>query len=313
MAYSFKQADLEVFLSNENKEQKILFPKQKGYRKICKENINDKIFLIKNFANTNDDIKILFDDVDFDYFQEYMYLTFVVDGSMRADLNKKSLVYENSKTTIHKSANFSIQSLEIQANTNFSALGILVHNSIMDELNISLTDTLILKHSITKPKLNNLAKNILSLPNLSNLEHLHLQSMALDLVYNELKSLEKKPTKYDVLFLKYDIEALYWAKELLENSDHFIGISELSKKVHLNEFKLKIGFKRYFSLTPYQISIQSRLEKAKTLLQDKELNINEISQKIGFRHPQSFSAAFTRHFGICPKDMRKVKKNIIIH
>lgn len=306
MSYKINKKDYEEFFNNNLREQNLLFPKEKGFNESFKEIINDKIFIMGHSLKTNDDIKILCDDICFDDLQDYFYITLITKGQMKSNLNKQSFIHESQKTTIYKSANYPTTSIEFKANTNFSGIGLAVHSSVMEDLKITPTNTNneILKHSNTKPKLNNLAKNILSLSNLTALTRLSLQSMALEIVYHELTSLAKKPKKYDVLFLKYDIEALHYAKEILENSDEFMGISKLSKKVHLNEFKLKLGFKKYFGLTPYQVSINSRLEKAKILLQDKELSITEISQKIGFKFTQSFSSAFIRHFGICPKDIK---------
>lgn len=312
MSYRLKQKDYEEFFKNNSRGQNFLFPKEKGFQETFRETINDKIFLVGHTLRSNDNIEIFYDDIQNDDLKDYFYIILITNGKVKSNSSKQSFIYESLKTIIHKNANNPVRSMEFQANTNFRAIGIAVHNSILEDLKINLTNTNkeILKHSTTKPKLNNLAKNILNLSNLTAIERLNLQSMTLEIVYDELTSLIQKPKKYDVLFLKYDIEALHLAKELLENSFEPLSITQLSKKVHLNEFKLKVGFKRYFGLTPYQISINSRLEKAKTLLQDKELNIAEISQQIGFKHQQSFSYAFMRHFGICPKDVRKTAKNL---
>lgn len=42
------------------------------------------------------------------------------------------------------------------------------------------------------------------------------------------------------------------------------------------------------------------LEKAKNILLNSDININEIAYKLGFEHPQSFSKFFKKKAGITP-------------
>ena len=50
------------------------------------------------------------------------------------------------------------------------------------------------------------------------------------------------------------------------------------------------------------------LEKAKTLLKNSNLTINEIAYELGFEYPQNFSKLFKKKVGLSPTDFRNEKQ-----
>jgi len=105
----------------------------------------------------------------------------------------------------------------------------------------------------------------------------------------------------------YDIPAIEKAKQIIETdpSEH-IFISRLAEKVGLNEFKLKLGFRELFKISPYQYLLQLRLQQAKTLLEDTDLTINEIADSVGFKSYNGFSTTFKRLYKLSPTHYRKL-------
>ncbi|MCH9812657.1 MAG: AraC family transcriptional regulator [Epsilonproteobacteria bacterium] len=55
----------------------------------------------------------------------------------------------------------------------------------------------------------------------------------------------------------------------------------MSKRVKLNEFKLKTGFKKIFEMTPYGMLFVHRMNYGKYLLEKSEYNIKEIAAIVG--------------------------------
>lgn len=101
-----------------------------------------------------------------------------------------------------------------------------------------------------------------------------------------------------------DIEKLHYARELIEaNIKNPKTIIQLSQLTGINDFKLKRDFKRIFGKTIFEYLTEYRLNKAREMLQEGYL-INEIAYNIGYKHPQHFSAAFKRYFGICPSEIK---------
>jgi AraC-like DNA-binding protein len=82
------------------------------------------------------------------------------------------------------------------------------------------------------------------------------------------------------------------------------SLQSLSKTFCLNEFKLKKGFKELFGETVFGYIHSLRMQHAKDLLLDGELNVNEISGKVGYKNPNHFSTAFKKQFGITPSLVR---------
>ena len=103
----------------------------------------------------------------------------------------------------------------------------------------------------------------------------------------------------------YDFEAIRKAKKIMETdpSEHLI-ISRLADKAGINEFKLKIGFREIFGISPYKYLTKIRLDMAKELLEDTDYTIGEIADKVGFETHNGFSMCFKNAFGILPSRYR---------
>ncbi|MCV6606625.1 MAG: AraC family transcriptional regulator, partial [Campylobacterales bacterium] len=144
-----------------------------------------------------------------------------------------------------------------------------------------------------------------------SLERIKLQSLILEITHSEildLTNLKEEKKSSQIKFSDFDKEALHKAKEILSNNfKNPPSINQLSKLVHLNEFKLKYGFKFFFNTTPYGIVADMRMEKAKELLEKSYLNINEISLEVGFKHSTNFSKAFFNKYKVLPKDVVKTR------
>jgi len=101
-----------------------------------------------------------------------------------------------------------------------------------------------------------------------------------------------------------EMEAIYKAEEIISsNIAAHTPIPELSKKVLLNEFRLKQLFKTVFGMGPYEYLIRKRLEKAKELLENG-LSVKEVAAQVGYR-PSDFTTAFRKHFGFPPSIIKK--------
>jgi AraC-like DNA-binding protein len=103
-----------------------------------------------------------------------------------------------------------------------------------------------------------------------------------------------------------DRERLFAARDFLEArvSDP-PALTEVARKVGLNEYKLKHGFKQLFGTTVHAYLTDKRLELARSLLLDTERTAAEIAFSLGYASPQHFSHAFKQRFGVTPKSMRK--------
>jgi AraC family transcriptional regulator, transcriptional activator of the genes for pyochelin and ferripyochelin receptors len=83
------------------------------------------------------------------------------------------------------------------------------------------------------------------------------------------------------------------------------NLSEVSKAVGLNEYKLKRGFKEMFNNTVFGYLTEQRLHLAHRTLLDTEKSAAEIATDFGYGTPQYFNNAFKKKFGETPLAIKK--------
>ncbi|MDQ8202597.1 AraC family transcriptional regulator [Pelagicoccus sp. SDUM812003] len=82
------------------------------------------------------------------------------------------------------------------------------------------------------------------------------------------------------------------------HEDH--SIAQLSRASHLNEFKLKRGFKERFGTTVFGYLRQVRMERARDILQAGSSSVIEVANAVGYSNPSHFARAFKEAYGINP-------------
>lgn len=96
------------------------------------------------------------------------------------------------------------------------------------------------------------------------------------------------------------------AKEIvIEQMSNPPSLEELSKEVGLNIKKLKTTFKEYYGVPVFTFLLNYKMEQAKTLLTENQLNVNEVASHLGYSGSSHFIAAFKKKFGITPKQFAK--------
>ena len=91
---------------------------------------------------------------------------------------------------------------------------------------------------------------------------------------------------------------------LIENLDNPPSLTELSKTIGLNTFKLKKNFKALFGVPVFKYLHNERLKKAHQLIRDEGYTIQEASWHVGYDSLSSFSNAFAKKFGYRPSEIK---------
>jgi AraC-like DNA-binding protein len=100
-------------------------------------------------------------------------------------------------------------------------------------------------------------------------------------------------------------EKLYEAKEILSrNLESPPSLSELSRQIGLNSFKLKKNFKELFGVPVFKYLQNQRMAKAYELLQSGNVSIQEAAWNVGYDSLSSFSNAFSKKFGFRPSEIK---------
>ncbi|MBU2905929.1 AraC family transcriptional regulator [Arenibacter algicola] len=102
---------------------------------------------------------------------------------------------------------------------------------------------------------------------------------------------------------KATIEKIEMASKIIKSElDSMDNIVDLAKRVGVNQNKLQQGFKFLYKTSVNEYIQNYRLEKAKELLETTDLNITEITYKIGISSRSYFSKLFKAKYGISPKE-----------
>ncbi len=145
---------------------------------------------------------------------------------------------------------------------------------------------------------------------------------------HEIRMLLTKRTELGVID-KLDVLALNMTLSTIADADKTAGAETkpLDAKIKLDKIaqKLQSGarlenlihqygysrrrfyyeWSRFFSVSPKQMQLESKLEKAQSLLQNSTLSIMEIAQTCGFSSHRYFHECFQRHCLCTPGDYRR--------
>lgn len=91
---------------------------------------------------------------------------------------------------------------------------------------------------------------------------------------------------------------------LLDNIDNPPSLSEISKQIGLNTFKLKKEFKEFFGVPVFKYLQNERLTLAHKLMRNQEMTVQEAAWHVGYDSLSSFSNAFDKKFGYRPSQIK---------
>lgn len=103
----------------------------------------------------------------------------------------------------------------------------------------------------------------------------------------------------------YDKDCIMYAREyIMSNLEAPPSLSDLSKIVGINEYKLKRGFKELFGNTVFGYLSDARLEIAKNDLLKSKKTAGSIASELGYSSIQHFSNSFKKKFGFSPNKLK---------
>jgi len=134
----------------------------------------------------------------------------------------------------------------------------------------------------------------------------HLKIMLVELLYNLKRILkkEKKDFKHTSPLHKTISEI---AQYLGKNYEKDISLGYAAEKFSLNSCYLSTKFKEITGFSFIEYLNLTRIKEAKVLLEKTDLNITQISQKVGFNTLSHFGRIFKKHNNTAPSKYRKLK------
>lgn len=99
--------------------------------------------------------------------------------------------------------------------------------------------------------------------------------------------------------------------EIKNNYNEVINMSNLAKDIGISEASLYQNFKKITLMSPLQYQKKIRLEEAKHMLVNQNIEASSVAFTVGYESPSQFSREYTRMFGMSPKAHSNTLKNSI--
>ncbi|WP_051959695.1 helix-turn-helix domain-containing protein [Sphingobacterium sp. ML3W] len=142
---------------------------------------------------------------------------------------------------------------------------------------------------------------------------LQLESNILRLIMLQFEQMENHDCELFCSLKRNEVNKIYKAKKkITDHLNRWYTISELSAMVGTNECSLKKGFKEVYGSPIFEFIQNYKMKEAYKMLYDTELNIFNISDKLGYKNATHFSAAFKRKFGVSPTTIKQKRISLKI-
>lgn len=126
--------------------------------------------------------------------------------------------------------------------------------------------------------------------------------------YQEYDSGSGEVSQYPVsVYVKSAID--YIAK----NYSKKIRIKEMADYIGVNRSYLTTSFKRTVGCSPQEYLLNLRMEKAKGMLTETDIKINEVAVAVGYADQLAFSRIFRQHCGLSPREYRDREQKLLIN
>lgn len=156
------------------------------------------------------------------------------------------------------------------------------------------------------PAIQRCVSDMIHCTHLGSMKRLYMESKALEFIALFGESDEYGSVGGSMPLRRDDIAKLQQTRELVQH--HFeqpLSIRELAKRVGMNEYKLKKGFRELFGMTIFELVRQKKMEKALLYMEAAQLNIGEIAASVGYSNASNFTTAFRKQYGCNPSEYVK--------
>jgi len=84
-----------------------------------------------------------------------------------------------------------------------------------------------------------------------------------------------------------------------------VGVEVLAERLGVGARHLSRLFRRHLGASPAQVAASLRVQRAKRLLDETDLQVTEIAFRAGFKSLRRFNAAFAKTYKRSPSDLRR--------
>ncbi|MEM9076764.1 MAG: AraC family transcriptional regulator [Bacteroidota bacterium] len=133
-----------------------------------------------------------------------------------------------------------------------------------------------------------------------------LESKIRELLVQQIEQVNQSQLNFASVLKPESVKKIHKTKTYIENHlNSRFSLTDLAKKVGTNTFTLKKGFKEIYGTTIFSYWNDLRMQKAMHYLEENELSIGQISDRLGFKSQHHFSTTFKKKYSITPSEARK--------
>lgn len=136
---------------------------------------------------------------------------------------------------------------------------------------------------------------------------LFIQSKAIEILCYAFDALVQEEGQDSAEASSFAARGALEAQRLLK--DNFVSppsLQDLADMVRMSRSGLCAAFRQVFGQTVYDYVNDLRMQRALSLLNQRDASITQIAYDVGFNHPSSFSVAVQRRFGTTPSELRRL-------
>jgi|GEM_PF-3459825 len=158
-------------------------------------------------------------------------------------------------------------------------------------------------------EMRSLIKNILSSELNGALRQLQLEGIAIQLFALQLHLAQHSSATHFSNRLTFTSAAQKQIEEayvhLLSDIKSPPSIKELAENAGMSERRLNAGLTQLFGGSAFELLRRERMETARQALREGPVPLKQIAYRVGYNHTSNFINAFTRYFGVSPRQFQK--------
>lgn len=136
----------------------------------------------------------------------------------------------------------------------------------------------------------------------------YMRAKSLELLSTSIHTLVRegaKTTRPTVKLSAADFDCLAQALAIMNRDlEASLTLADLARRVGLNRTKLALGFKEVYGVSVQAYWRDAKLNRAREILRDGRTRVTEVALSLGYSELSSFTRAFSRKFGILPRDCK---------
>jgi AraC family transcriptional regulator, transcriptional activator of the genes for pyochelin and ferripyochelin receptors len=139
-----------------------------------------------------------------------------------------------------------------------------------------------------------------------------MRAKSLELLATVLDALDESRPEATFKLSSTDFQRIAQARHIITTElESTLTLAELARRVGLNRTKLALGFKGVYGISVQACWRDARLDRARELLRGGEVPVTEIALRLGYSELSSFTRAFSRRFGVLPRNCRADGKRLL--